>query len=1183
MCGIIGIINSSEGHHMPPESQQQMRDEALALEAVLEQRDPTSLAEKLQAVQARVSMIPSFPTSFALGSDSTLRESIERLKTSLRLALDTVSWGQQNSKSFQELEQWNELGLVCRDMAWRLEQDLLAPQEELYRLCPPPWNPEQKDRLQALWAIEFILRGLQRLEIRGRDSGGISVMVHFPSIDVYRNFANEIEQSEHKEEWDARRSKLGLGTGSICGDPSTDNPTPTLSFLYKEASEVGTIGQNVKNIRDQYQQDPILLKALELPGIHINPLAHTRWASNGIINVYNAHPQGNDTEGMKASETRLFAVLNGDIDNFAELREAFAKRTGHRPPGGVTTDAKIIPLMVEEKYRQCGDLREAFRITLQDFEGSFAIGLHHLDMPEKAWLGIGGSGQSLYVGVHENSVCYASELYGVVEATPDFVKLDGEREREPGNPSTRGQMLEVSIQNIGEPRPFQAWSFDGTPLTEEHLPIRKAQITTRDINIADYPHFFLKEISESVESVRKTLHGRFFLERQGTIPFRFRLDESTVPQRIIDRLSNGSIQHVYCIGQGTAAVAAQGVARAFQEHIGGQIHIVATKASELSGHMLTENMEDTLVIAVSQSGTTTDTNRTVDLVRQRGAQVLAILNRRNSDLAFKADGVMYTSDGRDVEMSVASTKAFYSQVTAGVLLSLYLSYRSEIMDVHRVHDGLRELLQLPSTMARVLAQGDKIRDIAYEHALTRRYWAVVGSGSNQIAAHEIRIKLSELCYKSMSCDTIEDKKHIDLSAEPLMLVCAAGLDEANLSDSVKEVAIFKAHESLPIVIASNGAERFEPYATAVVKVPEVSPHLSPVLTTIVGHLFGYHAACAIENQSVALRKVRSSLLQALPTIDNQAEGALNPEHPSELVPRLREVLRLLQTSAFNSALEVQTAVQLSLKAQQLLYSAHEEALGEATSPYELAQELMSLLTEAVRELSRPIDAIKHQAKTVTVGISRPTPSLKGSIGDVFRDMQLDPSLLLWRNLSYLISAEPLVAEIPGATLYSVTHLDENSHPTPHSKIFKEFAIGMAANIPSRTDSDPGLKGSKWLAIKENSVQVGIGRADGRQIAIIPLRGELPQEGRILLLHLTFNEQAPLQTRLQWLRTRGHLYDQFRAAVTEFNLSWSDQLLLQTSVQYLFDDSPDRFVASLSSLSATTSPSYTSLPAIKDPS
>src|SRR2546427_8732542 len=93
-------------------------------------------------------------------------------------------------------------------------------------------------------------------------------------------------------------------------------------------------------------------------------------------------------------------------------------------------------------------------------------------------------------------------------------------------------------------------------------------------------------------------------------------------------------------------------------------------ATELSGFALRPDMHDTLVVAISQSGTTTDTNRTVDLVRARGAAVIAIVNRRNSDLVEKADGDLYTSDGPDVEMSVPSTKAFHAQVAVGVLLSL---------------------------------------------------------------------------------------------------------------------------------------------------------------------------------------------------------------------------------------------------------------------------------------------------------------------------------------------------------------------------------------------------------------------------------------------------------------------------------------------------------------------------------
>ena len=91
-------------------------------------------------------------------------------------------------------------------------------------------------------------------------------------------------------------------------------------------------------------------------------------------------------------------------------------------------------------------------------------------------------------------------------------------------------------------------------------------------------------------------------------------------------------------------------------------------ATELSGFGLRDDMSDTLIVAVSQSGTTTDTNRTVDMARSRGAKVIAIVNRRQSELTEKVDGVLYTSDGRDVEMSVASTKAFYAQVSALILL-----------------------------------------------------------------------------------------------------------------------------------------------------------------------------------------------------------------------------------------------------------------------------------------------------------------------------------------------------------------------------------------------------------------------------------------------------------------------------------------------------------------------------------
>ena len=1165
MCGIVGLLTQTTASLSREE-----RSKATSwLQRLNEQSapyDPARLHSELEHLRQWIEFLPGFATALALGSDQAFHDALASLVERLGEIRQSIQEEKEKATGFQELEKWNRLGITCNDIYWRIQKDILSVQADLYKLCPAPWDESHHDQLRSIWEIEFVLRGLHKLEIRGRDSGGITIMVSFPSQPIYDGFVQHLTQSPLRSEWVRRIQDEGGHTGAICGHDVQHGAHRPLIFLYKIAAEVGNIGDNVEDLRRQIHSDPILQKALALQGVRCNALTHTRWASNGIINDYNCHPQGNDTEGMSAAETRLFAVLNGDVDNFKELLDAYTRRTQQRMPAGVTTDAKIIPLLVEERYRALGDLREAFRLCLQEFRGSFAIALHHLDHPDQIWLGIGGSGQSLYIGIHPQATFVASELYGLVEGSHRFVKLDGEREREAGNAASRGQMIELDRALIGSPRPFLAWGFDGHPLTERELPIQSAQITTRDIDIAGYPHFFLKEITESVSSVKKTLHGRFFLKDDPKEPFAFNFDESAVPESIVRDLKERKLRHIFCIGQGTAAIAAMGIAEILRQSLPPNINIRATKASELSGHMMREAMEDTLAIAVSQSGTTTDTNRTVDLLRQRGGRVLAILNRRNSDLAFKAEGTLFTSDGRDVEMSVASTKAFYAQVTAGALLAFYLGHRTGHLSPPQVLQSLQELDAMPAKMQQALALSDKIKEAAHRYALQKRYWAVVGSGANQIAAQEIRIKLSELCYKSISCDTIEDKKHIDLSAEPLMLIAALGLDEANLSDSVKEVSIFKAHRSIPLVIANQGADRFQSYAAAVFELPSCPPHLSPILTTIIGHLFGYHAACAINEQSTFFRRLRSALLSALPTLEVEPERLLAPQHQSDLRIRLLDLIHKLQTPPFNSALEVETATRIAVQAQRLLYAHLDdlspEAPEEAESPFELAQRLLQTFTQAINELSRPIDAIKHQAKTVTVGISRPSPQLDGALGQAFQEIQIDPTLVLWRNLAYLIAAEPLIAKVKGTALYRVELLDAEGFPTQDSQIFKESATGIADLLPSRTEKDHTLRGSKWLALKKNTVSIGVGRSDGRKIAIIPLRGSAPRQARVLLLHLTFNDQASLEERLHLLRARGPIYDQLRAAVTEIGKAWSDDLLTQIPVEYLFDDTPDRFLAAL---------------------
>ena len=189
-------------------------------------------------------------------------------------------------------------------------------------------------------------------------------------------------------------------------------------------------------------------------------------------------------------------------------------------------------------------------------------------------------------------------------------------------------------------------------------------------------------------------------------------------------------------------------------------------------------------------------------------------------------------------MSVASTKAFYSQIIAGALLSLYIAGIKGRRSADFISGEIKKLLEIPSHMRQVLTLKDPIKASAHRHAAHKTYWAAVGSGPNKASADEIRIKLSELCYKTISSDFVEDKKHIDLSSEPLIIVCAAGAGDTVVGDIIKDTAIFQAHKATPIVIADEGETRFTPYAADLFFVPRVASHLAPILNTLAGHIWG---------------------------------------------------------------------------------------------------------------------------------------------------------------------------------------------------------------------------------------------------------------------------------------------------------------------------------------------------------
>ena len=814
-------------------------------------------------------------------------------------------------------------------------------------------------------------------------------------------------------------------------------------------------------------------------------------------------------------------------------------------------------------------IEDAFRQAVNTFKGSHAIFMSTDLAPGKLFLAQKGSGQTIFVGLGEEHYMPVSEVYGFVEDTHRFVKMDGEKVFEGPEGRTQGQIFILDQDSGGCVSEIKATYYNGVPIVLGEADVKTTQITSRDIDRQNFPHYFLKEISEAPASVEKTLVNRWRVNPDTNLPAVV-LSEKVIPPEIRHAFGQKSIRRIFFIGQGTAGIAAQACADILNYYLDDPgIQISAMKASELSGFKLsspgaTGNMADVLVIAITQSGTTADTNRTVDMVRERGASTLAIVNRRDSDITFKVQGVMYTSSGRDIEMSVASTKAFYSQIVAGALMGLFLAGLQERRTPEFIAEELHHLLKLPQQMRHILSLQQGIRESARRLAQTRTYWAVVGSGPNKSSADEIRIKLSELCYKTISSDYVEDKKHIDLSSEPLIIVCAAGTRGVVIGDVIKDTAIFKAHKSAVVVIADEGEDRFEPYADDVFHVPAVPQHLSPIVNTLVGHIWGYYAALTINEGSKLLYDFREELRQ---TVDRYIRDGMDVyelvlerrfrEKVAEfyyLLKKNNETKGLCATMGYQAGADL--SILLKYLAGRLPDSDFELDFGKKGTAQHMLSTLFHSLGEAINYMARPIDAIKHQAKTVTVGTSRMIEKIDGIIFDVLEESAIAISQLTSSNIRVLKNLQGIVSKINGAILYRIDGLNVLGEITDQTAILVKQKTGSLAPLTSRVETDSRLRGTKSIIVREGNVFIGRGRNDNRNIVIIPIFSATSATSisNLLLLHIAFKDQTPLPVKIKAL---GGKHERIKNIVQETSAPWDDAYLEWIPMEDLFGQSAEK--------------------------
>ncbi len=1061
-----------------------------------------------------------------------------------------------------------------KDAAWSLDREILAGVGQILRLIPEDAELPGAETAGLYQHLNTVLNSLDRLEVRGRDSAGISLLFEFDTA-VYQDFCRTLTAERLDEVLERRHCPDLLLSGAISLNPqsgATDDARVALALTYKVAAEIGSLGDNVADLRRQIHDDALLHRLIALPCRHVSISAHTRWASVGAITEANCHPMDNGTAGRPAGPGGIVhACLNGDIDNYLALRQDYEKRYGSIPPA-ISSDTKIIPLQISHYLNQGLALEEAFRRAVCDFEGSHAIAMHSDLAPGRLFLAQRGSGQAIFVGLAPELYLATSEVYGLVEVTDRYIKLKGENQDQTGGgtSSCQGQIFILSSDTTGGLAGIRAMDYEGRPIPLTEADIKKTPITTRDVDRQGFAHYFLKEIHEAPASVAQTLHNRWKIHPRRPDCYTVALDAQTFPAAVSHALTEKRIRRIFFVGQGTAGIAAQACADILKHHLDDPaLAVAAMKASELSGFHLGSDREpeslcDTLIVAISQSGTTTDTNRAVDMARARGAMTLAIVNRRESDLTFKVDGVFYTSSGRDIEMSVASTKAFYAQIVAGSLLALQIAAVLGRRDEGYLTREINLLLGLPDKMHAILGMQAQFAASARRLAAAKTYWAVVGSGPNKASADEIRIKLSELCYKTISSDFVEDKKHIDLSSEPLIIVCAAGTRPGVLGDIVKDTAIFNAHKATPVVFCDESEYRFDPYAADVFRLPSLPEHLAPIANTLAGHLWGYGAALAINEGSHFLYTFSQDVARIVDRCSRQGmdvyEIVLEKNFREKIAAFYREFRSRGKKAVLPRTMAGAPDLTLLLKylAGRLPVPDFEIDFEVKGTARNMLDALFSQLAEAINLMARPVDAIKHQAKTVTVGTSRLPERVDGLLFEALAAHRLDVSRLTNRNILVIRNIQPIIEHIEGAILYRLQDLNLLGEPTESTTIEVVAKQGILAKIPSRVETDSSLKGTKRIIAREGNVYIGKGRKDDRNIIVIPVLSgsvENPQAiEHLLLLNIAFRGEVAREDKAKAL---GGKLERLKNIVQETSISWRDEFLDRVPIEELFGLSAEK--------------------------
>lgn len=521
-------------------------------------------------------------------------------------------------------------------------------------------------------------------------------------------------------------------------------------------------------------------------------LAHSRWSTHGGVTRDNAHPHTD-------CKNEISIVHNGIIENFSKLKDRLLNK-GHTFSSD--TDTEIIAHLIEEYYN--GSLKEATIKALKEIDGSYALGVISSKEPDKI---IAARKESpLIIGVGEDENFIASDIPAILDNTNKVIYLDNH------------EIAVLTKENI------DIFDLENNIKDKE---IHEISWNSEDAQKQGYDHYMLKEIHEQPRAITETMNNRV---HNGSVNIREELNISDEELKKIKR--------IIIVACGTSWHA--GLAGEFMLEELAKIPVEVEYASEFRYRNPIIN-ENTLVIAISQSGETADTLAAIKEAKSKGAKIMSICNVRGSSIVRESDIVLYTHAGP--EIGVASTKAFTTQMIMLYLFTLHMCKLKDTLSKEKIKDLITHLRRLPLQLDSVLNNDSLIKELAYiYHDKTNALY--LGRGINYPIALEGALKLKEISYIHAEGYPAAEMKHgpIALIDKDMPVVFVAPQDIYTYKKVISNIMEVKARGGIVIAIATEGDNEIKDKVDHAIYIPKNLYTLSSILAVVPLQLLAYYIA-----------------------------------------------------------------------------------------------------------------------------------------------------------------------------------------------------------------------------------------------------------------------------------------------------------------------------------------------------